>query len=48
MSHSPDPVLDPEVIQLRQGLERHPLFAVWDFMSLAKGCRSPCQLHYTS
>lgn len=54
MSHSLDPVLNDEIIQLRLGLERHALFAairdqcdlqafmqvhvfaVWDFMSLAK------------
>jgi hypothetical protein len=54
MSHHQDPVVNQEVFQLRQGLERHPLFsairgpqdlqafmqihvfAVWDFMSLAK------------
>lgn len=54
MTHTIDPVPNPEIIQLRQGLERHALFAairtpadlqvfmqvhvfaVWDFMSLAK------------
>jgi hypothetical protein len=54
MSHHQDPVVNQEVFQLRQGLERHGVFAairglqdlqafmqihvfaVWDFMSLAK------------
>lgn len=54
MSHHQDPVINQEVFQLRQGLERHGVFsairslqdlqtfmqihvfAVWDFMSLAK------------